>query len=125
MDMKFYKCDHCGNILAMVNDVGVPVVCCGQRMTELVANTEDAVQEKHVPVYEIKEGNIVEVTIGSIEHPMLEEHFIQWVALQTNLGNQRKALKPGDEPKAEFALLDGEIVESVYEYCNLHGLWKA
>lgn len=124
MDMKFYKCEHCGNIIAMVKDAGVPVVCCGQKMTELVANTEDAAQEKHVPVYEVK-GNIVEVTVGSVEHPMLEEHYIQWIALQTNLGNQRKALKPGEAPKAAFALLDGETVEAVYEYCNLHGLWKA
>jgi superoxide reductase len=77
-----------------------------------------------VPVYEIK-GNTVEVTVGSTEHPMLEEHFIQWIALKTDKGNQRKALKPGEAPKAEFALLDGEKVEAVYEYCNLHGLWKA
>lgn len=124
MDMKFFICEHCGNIIAMVKDAGVPVVCCGQKMTELVPNTEDAAQEKHVPVCEIK-GNIVEVKVGSVDHPMQEEHHIQWIAIQTDKGNQRKALAAGDEPKAEFALLDGEKLEAVYEYCNLHGLWKA
>lgn len=122
--MKFYKCEHCGNIIAMVKDAGVPVVCCGQKMTELVPNTEDAAQEKHVPVYEQK-GNILEVTVGSIEHPMAEEHHIEWIALQTDKGNQRKVLKPGDAPKADFALLDGEEVQAIYAYCNLHGLWMA
>ena len=107
MELKFYICEHCGNIIAKVKDAGVPVVCCGEKMKELVPNTEDAAQEKHVPVYEVK-GNIVEVTVGSTEHPMLDEHFIQWIAVQTNLGNQRKALTPGSAPKAEFALLDGE-----------------
>jgi len=122
--MKFYRCEHCGNIIAMVKDAGVPVVCCGQKMTELVQNTEDAAQEKHVPVYEQK-GNILEVTVGSVEHPMAEEHHIEWIALQTDKGNQRKVLKPGDAPKADFALLDGEKIQAIYAYCNLHGLWKA
>lgn len=124
MDMKFFVCEHCGNIIAMVKDKGVPVMCCGQKMTELVPNTEDAAQEKHVPVYEVK-GNNVEVTIGAVEHPMLDEHYIEWIAIQTDKGNQRKALKPGDAPKAAFALLDGEKLVAVYAYCNLHGLWKA
>lgn len=122
--MKFYKCEHCGNIIAMVKDVGVPVICCGQKMTELVPNTEDAAQEKHVPVYE-KKSNILEVAVGSVEHPMAEEHHIEWIALQTDKGNQRKVLKPGDAPKADFALLDGEEVQAIYAYCNLHGLWMA
>lgn len=124
MDMKFYICEHCGNIIAKVKDAGVPVVCCGEKMKELVPNTEDAAQEKHVPVCEVK-GNTVEVTVGSVEHPMLEEHYIEWIALQTDKGNQRKALKPGEAPKVDFALLDGEKVVAVYAYCNLHGLWKA
>ena len=122
--MKFYKCEHCGNIIAMVKDVGVPVICCGQKMTELVPNTEDAAQEKHVPVYE-KKSNILEVAVGSVEHPRAEEHHIEWIALQTDKGNQRKVLKPGDAPKADFALLDGEEVQAIYAYCNLHGLWMA
>ena len=124
MDMKFYICEHCGNIIAKVKDAGVPVVCCGEKMKELVPNTEDAAQEKHVPVYEAK-GNVVEVNVGAADHPMLEEHYIEWIALQTDKGNQRKALRPGAAPHASFALLDGEQVEAVYAYCNLHGLWKA
>ena len=124
MDMKFYICEHCGNIIAKVKDAGVPVVCCGEKMKELVPNTEDAAQEKHVPVYEVK-GNVVEVNVGAADHPMLEEHYIEWIALQTDKGNQRKALRPGAAPHASFALLDGEQVEAVYAYCNLHGLWKA
>ena len=122
--MKFYRCQHCGNIVEMVNDAGVPVVCCGEKMTELVPNTVDAAQEKHVPVYEVK-GNSVEVTVGSTEHPMLDEHYIQWIAIETDKGVQRKALKPGAAPKASFALSEGETLQAVYEYCNLHGLWKA
>ena len=122
--MKFFKCEHCGNIIGMVNDSGVPVVCCGEKVKELVPNTEDAAQEKHVPVCEQK-GNILEVTVGSVEHPMLEEHHIQWIAIETDKGRQRKTLNAGDAPKASFALLDGEKVLAVYAYCNLHGLWKA
>lgn len=122
--MKLFRCQHCGNIVEMVNDAGVPVVCCGEKMTELVPNTVDAAQEKHVPVYEVK-GNIVEVTVGSTEHPMLDEHYIQWIAVETDKGVQRKALKPGEAPKAVFALTEDETLQAVYEYCNLHGLWKA
>ena len=123
MDQKFYICGHCGNIIAMVEDKGVPVMCCGQKMQELVAGTTEASTEKHIPVYTV-EGGVVSVTVGSTEHPMLEAHYIQWISLQTNLGNQRKVLKPGDPPKAQFALLPGEEVEAVYAYCNLHSLWK-
>ena len=122
--MKLFRCQHCGNIVEMVNDAGVPVVCCGEKMTELVPNTVDAAQEKHVPVYEVK-GNTVEVTVGSTEHPMLDEHYIQWIAVETDKGVQRKALNPGEAPKAAFALAEGETLQAVYEYCNLHGLWKA
>ncbi len=124
MEQKFFICKHCGNIVAMVKDAGVPVVCCGERMSELVPGTSDGAAEKHVPVYEIN-GNLVNVTVGSVEHPMLDNHFIEWISIQTNFGNQRKTLNPGDAPKASFALLDGEKVEAVYAYCNLHGLWKA
>ena len=122
--MKFYRCDHCGNILTFVHSAGVPVVCCGQEMTELVPGTTDAAQEKHVPVAEIQ-GNAVHVKVGSVPHPMLEEHFIQWIALETNNGSQLKYLNPGEQPEVDFALADGEKVEAVYEYCNLHGLWKS
>ena len=124
MEQKFYICKHCGNIMAKVKDSGVPVVCCGEKMTEIIPGTTDAAVEKHVPVYEVK-GNIVVVKVGSAEHPMLPEHYIEWVSLQTKQGNQRKALSPGDAPKVCFALCEGDQVEEVYAYCNLHSLWKA
>ena len=122
--MKFYICEHCGNIIAMVRDKGVPVMCCGQKMTEIIPGTTDAAVEKHVPAYEVRDGKVY-VTVGAVEHPMLPEHYIEWIALETNLGNQRKTLAPGSAPKAEFALLEGEEVRAVYAYCNLHSLWKA
>lgn len=124
MTMKFYKCERCGNIIAFVKSSGVPVMCCGQKMTELTANTTDAAQEKHVPVV-TQDGSKVTVRVGSAEHPMLDAHYIEWIALQTTSGNQRKALKPGDAPEVCFQLCDGDQVEAVYAYCNLHGLWKA
>ncbi len=124
MEQKFYKCEHCGNIIAMVKNTGVPVVCCGEKMKEIVPGTVDASLEKHVPVFEVKD-NVVYVTVGAVMHPMEEKHFIEWISLQTNAGNQRKVLKPGTEPKASFAICEGETVEAVYAYCNLHGLWKA
>ena len=123
MEQKFYICEHCGNIIAMVKPSGVPVMCCGQKMKELIPGTTDAAVEKHVPVYEVKD-NIVTVTVGSVTHPMLPEHFIEWISIQTKFGNQRKVLKPSEEPKACFALCEGDEVEAVYAYCNLHGLWK-
>lgn len=124
MEQKFYVCAHCGNIIAYVKDSGVPVMCCGQKMTEMIPGTTDASLEKHVPVYEVKD-NMVYVTIGAAEHPMAPEHYIQWVSLQTKQGNQRKVLEPGQPPKVCFALCEGDEVEAVFEYCNLHGLWKA
>ena len=122
--MKFYRCDHCGNIITFVHSAGVTVMCCGQKMTELVPGTVDAAQEKHVPVVEVK-GNVVHVKVGAVAHPMLEEHSIQWIALETSQGSQIKYLKPGEQPEAVFALAEGEQVVAAYEYCNLHGLWKA
>ncbi|MDF2904771.1 MAG: hypothetical protein K0R34_92 [Herbinix sp.] len=119
---KFYRCKHCGNIVGMIHNSGVPVVCCGEEMEELVANTVDASKEKHVPAVSIV-GNTVKVDVGTIPHPMEEKHFIQWIYLQTKNGGQRKGLKPGSEPTAVFALDNDEVV-AVYEYCNLHGLWK-
>ena len=122
--MTFYKCAHCGNIIAHVHDSGVRVVCCGEEMKPLVSNTSDGAGEKHVPVI-TQEGNIVTVAIGSVAHPMLEAHFIQWIILETTAGRQRKELKPGEKPVAVFALTDGDEVVAAYEYCNLHGLWSA
>ena len=124
MNLKFYICEHCGNIVVKVADKGVPVVCCGQKMTELVPGTVDASLEKHVPVIK-QEGNLVTVSVGSVTHPMMEKHYIQWISLQTEQGNQRKALSPDQEPVATFALAPGDKVVAAYEYCNLHGLWKA
>ena len=124
LEQKFFICEHCGNIVAMVKNKGVPVMCCGQKMKEIVPGTTDAAQEKHVPVYTV-EGNKVTVTVGSVPHPMEENHYIEWVSLQTKQGNQRKALKPGDEPKVCFMICDGDEVEAAYAYCNLHSLWKA
>lgn len=121
--MKFYVCEHCGNKVTFVEDKGVLVMCCGQKMTELVPNTVDAAQEKHVPVVE-QDGDKVVVKVGSVEHPMLDEHFIQWVAVEGKKGGQLKYLKPGEKPEVEFNLAGDELV-AVYEYCNLHGLWKA
>jgi superoxide reductase len=122
MATKFYRCPHCGNVIQKVVDKKVPVVCCGQKMQELVPGTVDASVEKHTPAVTVEE-NLVKVAVGSVAHPMAEEHFIQWIYLQTKAGGQRKALKPGDAPEAVFALADDEAV-AVYEYCNLHGLWK-
>lgn len=121
MENKFYICKHCGNIIGMVNNAGVPIVCCGEPMVELIPNSVDASQEKHVPVVTV-DGDIITVDIGSAAHPMLPEHYIEWVYVLTENGGQRKALKPGQEPKAVFALKDDKAV-AVYAYCNLHGLW--
>lgn len=121
--MKFYRCEHCGNIVTFVENKGVPVMCCGQKMTELEPGTTDAAKEKHVPVVE-KDGDQVKVKVGSVEHPMMEEHYIQWVCLETEKGSQIKYLKAGEKPEAVFSLKDDEFV-AAYEYCNLHGLWKA
>ena len=122
--MEFYVCKHCGNIIAYAENKGVPVVCCGEKMEKIVPNSVDASGEKHVPVVKV-EGNLVTVTVGSVEHPMLEEHHIGWVALETEQGNQRKTLKPGEKPEVTFAITEGDKVIAAYEYCNLHGLWKS
>ena len=124
MEQRFFICKHCGNIVAMVKSSGVPIMCCGEKLSEIVPGTMDASKEKHVPVYTI-EGNTVNVAVGSVLHPMQPEHYIEWVSLQTRSGNQRKQLEPNDEPKVSFAITDGDEVVAVYAYCNLHGLWKA
>lgn len=124
MKQEFYRCSHCGNIIAFVENKGVPVMCCGQKMEKIEPNTTDAAQEKHVPVI-AQEGRLVTVSVGSAAHPMLPEHFIEWISIETDKGNQRKVLTPADAPKAEFMLLDGENITAAYAYCNLHGLWRA
>ena len=122
--MKFYRCEKCGKIVAEVQGSACEMLeCCGQAMKLLKANTSDGATEKHVPVVE-QNGNLVTVTVGSVDHPMLPEHYIQWIVLETEAGNQRKLLKPGEKPQCTFAIVDGDKVLGAYEYCNLHGLWK-
>ena len=123
MEMKFYRCKKCGKIIAIVKGSPCPTMCCGEAMEEMIPGTTDASQEKHVPVYEVKDGKVI-VTVGAVEHPMTEAHYIEWVSLQTKYGNQRKALEPNDAPEVCFRICDGDEVEAVYAYCNLHGLWK-
>ena len=122
--MKFLRCEKCGKTVGVIVDHGCPTMCCGEEMKELVANTTDAATEKHVPVVEVS-GNTVTVTVGSVEHPMMEAHYIQWIALETKEGMQRKSLTPDSAPKAVFALAEGDAPVRAYEYCNLHGLWTA
>ncbi len=121
MDAKFYICEHCKNLVAMIQDSGVPMMCCGQKMTALVPNTVEASGEKHIPVVTVEDGS-VHVNVGSVNHPMLSEHYIEWIYLQTENGGQRKELKPEDVPSVTFCLGDDKAV-AVYAYCNLHGLW--
>lgn len=122
--LKIYRCEHCGNIVIKLKDSKVPVMCCGEKMKELVAGTTDAALEKHVPVVNVN-GMEVEVSVGSVAHPMIDVHYIEFIILETNLGYQVKHLNPGEQPRAKFMLVENEAVVAVYEYCNLHGLWKA
>ncbi|HHW01090.1 MAG TPA: desulfoferrodoxin [Clostridiaceae bacterium] len=122
-EQKFFICKHCGNIVGLINNAKVPLVCCGEKMTELVPNTTDASVEKHLPVVKV-DGNKVTVEVGSAPHPMTEEHYISWVYIETEKGGQRKVLEPGEKPYTEFILTDDDKVLNVFAYCNLHGLWK-
>ncbi|MDR2132066.1 MAG: desulfoferrodoxin Dfx [Clostridiales Family XIII bacterium] len=121
---KFYLCDICGNLFEAIEDVGVVPTCCGVDMTELSANSSDGAGEKHVPVLE-RDGKTLKVKIGSVSHPMEEKHYINWIAVEQGARVQRFALKPGAAPEAVFALDSAEGPVTAYEYCNLHGLWKA
>lgn len=122
--MKFFVCEVCGNFVEMIKESGAPMSCCGQKMKELVPGTSDGAVEKHVPVCKV-EGNKVTVMVGSVEHPMTPEHYIEWIAIETAKGEQRKVLKPEDKPCAEFELSADDSVVAAYAYCNLHGLWKS
>ena len=121
MEQKYYICKHCGNIVLKAKDSGVPVVCCGEPMTELIAGTSDGAREKHVPVWSVENG-IVHVQVGSVEHPMLPEHHIDFICVETTDGYI--IAHPGERPEATFAVSAGKAV-ALWEYCNLHGLWKA
>ena len=120
--MKFYQCEHCKNIIVYAHHSGVPVVCCGEKMKELVPGAVDAAKEKHVPAVSV-DGNLVKVSVGSVEHPMTEAHHIAFIVLETNKGFQKVDLAHDGKPEAVFALAEGEKAVAVYEYCNLHGLW--
>lgn len=122
--MKFLKCKTCGVIVGVIQEPTEGTPFCGGDLEELIPNTSDGAGEKHVPVIEI-DGSHVKVTVGQVAHPMLEAHSIQWIALETKQGMQRKPLSPGDDPCVCFALAKGDEVVAAYEYCNLHGLWKA
>ncbi len=122
--MRFFKCELCGNIITVLKDGGGPLSCCGQGMKELIPGTTDAAQEKHVPVVSVT-GDKVTVKVGSVEHPMTDAHLIEWIAIETSKGCQLRKLTPQDKPEATFQLSEGETLVATYEYCNLHGLWKA
>jgi superoxide reductase len=124
MDVRLYKCPHCGNIVIKVIDSGVPVMCCGQKMEEIIPASVDAAVEKHVPVVS-REGDKVTVTVGSVAHPMTEAHLINLIILDTTAGVQIAELTAEDEPSAVFMLAPGAEIKKTFAYCNLHGLWTA
>ncbi len=121
--MKFYKCEKCGSFVIKINSAACNPVCCGEPMKELIPGTSDGAHEKHVPVVTV-DGNKVTVQVGEVEHPMMENHYIQYIWLETDKGFMQKDLKPDEKPCAEFILADGEKAVAAYEFCNLHGLWK-
>ena len=119
---KFYICPHCGNIVELIHDAGVPLVCCGQKMDRLVPGAVEGSHEKHIPAVQVGAG-VVEVHVGSVDHPMVDAHWIEWVQLVTDKGSYRKWLNPGQDPHVKYLLHDEKPL-AVYAYCNLHGLWK-
>jgi len=121
-NQKFFICKRCGNLMGLIENKGVPMVCCGEKMTELVPNTFEASTEKHLPVVTVL-GDTINVQVGSISHPMEEAHNVAFVYVETERGGQRKSLIVGEEPAVSFSFLDDKPI-AVYAYCNLHGLWK-
>jgi len=121
-NQKFFICRRCGNLTSLIIDKGIVMSCCGEEMTALAANTVDASNEKHLPEVTIS-GDKMDIQVGSTPHPMTDEHYIQFIYVETESGGQFMKLKPGDEPAAEFNTVKDKPVV-VYEYCNLHGLWK-
>jgi len=120
--MKIMECKHCKNQTLVLNDSGAPMVCCGEPMNELIAGSVDAAAEKHVPAVTV-DGSVIHVAVGDVIHPMTEAHYIKWIAAEQDGRIQYAPLTPEDEPKASFTINSGKF--TVYEYCNLHGLWKA
>lgn len=123
MRQKFYICKHCGNIISVIRDKGIPVYCCSEKMQEMIPGTAEASAEKHIPVYQI-DGSTVYVMVGATEHPMTEEHYIEWICLETEHIVQYAYLDPDDNPKAKFALCEGDEVQAVYAFCNQHDFWR-
>ncbi len=121
--VKFYRCAHCGNVVAVLIDGGVAPVCCGELMELMRAGTTDGAHEKHVPAVS-RSGDELRVRVGAVEHPMLSEHYIQFVAVACQKRLQVAHLKPGEAPEAVFHVPAGAAV-TVYELCNIHGLWSA
>lgn len=121
-EIKFAVCKHCGNMVTFMHESGAKLTCCGEQMKELDPNTEDGAREKHLPAVEV-DGCLVIAKVGEVTHPMTEAHYIEWIYMQTTKGGQVKYLKPGEEPIAKFKLIEDEVV-AVYEFCNLHGLYK-
>ena len=120
-DRLHFVCNHCGNLVTTIHNAGVPLVCCGEKMKELLPNTVEASGEKHLPVAELS-GSRLTVTVGAVEHPMADVHYIQWIFVETENGGQIRYLNPGQAPNVEFEL-GSEKPVAVYAYCNLHGLW--
>jgi superoxide reductase len=119
---KFFICRHCGNLIGLIRNEGVPMVCCGEDMMELVPNTVEASVEKHLPDVTVT-GDVINVQVGSVPHPMEEAHHITFVYVETEHGGQRKCLIQGEAPKVSFSFIDDKPI-AVYAYCNMHGLWK-
>lgn len=121
-EQKFFLCKHCGNLIGLIHNKGVPMTCCGEKMSVIEPNTVEASTEKHLPVINVS-GDKIDVSIGSAAHPMEADHHIAFVYVETERGGQRKCLQVGGSPDASFAFVDDKPV-AVYAYCNLHGLWK-
>lgn len=123
MQEKFYKCNKCGQIVRKVKDTKMPLICCGEEMSEITPKEhEEGLSEKHIPVYKLKKNKVITL-VGSVIHPSTNDHYIEWILLETNSGSHLKSLKPGDYPEAIFELDDGEEVVAIYAYCNIHSLW--
>ena len=121
--MEFYRCKHCGNLVMMMHKSGVPMMCCGEEMEKLTENTVDAAVEKHVPAV-TRDGGKVHVAVGSVAHPMIAAHYIEWIVLETANGVQIKYLHPEEAPAADFYISADDKPLKAYEFCNLHGLWS-
>ena len=121
--MKVFRCEKCGKMLLTMADSGCIPRCCGEPMTLFTANTTDGALEKHVPAV-VQDANLYTVQVGEVEHPMMDAHYIQWIALESASGVQIRYLKPGEKPIAQFLAVEGDTPTAAYEFCNLHGLWK-